>query len=291
MNKILILTLAVVSFPLFAQDSSVDLDVSKRDTGTPALISESVAHDQETIFNPRANHWIVTLGTENFGYDVPFSFNGVRKDAGEVTQDMWGGRLGIGGELHLGGGIHTATKVEGYFAGTLFAKRTTAGSEVPDIDVSFIKKTGQVYGGDVVQTLSFMFDFKTKNPFLGEMTYLTIEPFVEAGLGYAQAYNKYNYNYDTGNQAGPGQVQESYRASVKDSIVTQKFGAGINLISRQGYFLYLKGNITNFDITKRETRGTQRFDDTTNFSSFSEESKNPKLNAITVYSIGGGLKF
>lgn len=269
MNKLILLALLVTS-PLFAQ----------------VLITEEP--EVEKKFNPYKSHFITYFGFEGLKYEVPFSFTGDRKSFSPHDQDLWGGRIGIGEEIYLGGGISTTTKIEGYYVGTLFSQAINSGPDEDSVEFAFTKKTGQVYGVDASQSLGFIFDMKTKNPFLQEWAYLTVEPYVEFGMGVASAYNRINYAYDTGTT--PTAAQESYRLRVIDQIVNTKVGGGVNFTSSDGYFFFMKATVNRFDILKRKSEGfsqptgqpTELIDTT---------DKSVKMDPITVYAIGGGYKF
>jgi hypothetical protein len=247
---------------------------------TPVM-SEFIGEARD--FNPRESHWFSTYAFEGMGYNkLPFSFNGQKKDFKETTRTLYGGRIGFGGELYLGAGFMTATKVEGYYMGSLFAKAQTA-DPAYNVEVAYTKETGQVLGADAVQTLSFLFNMKTKNPFMGEMVRLTVEPFVLAGIGVAQGINKIDYKYDT-------TIDERYLLTVVDNIANSKIGAGINLISSQGFFLNLQVTMNSFDILERKLKGYYSPDGTT-ITSLNADVKNAKMDAVTIYTIGGGYKF
>lgn len=246
---------------------------------TPVM-SEFIGDAQD--FNPRKSHWFTTFAFEGMGYNkLPFSFNGQKKDFEESTRSLYGGRIGFGGELYLGAGFMTSTRVEGYYMGSLFAKAQTANPEY-DLEVAYTKETGQVIGGDLSQTLSFMFNMKTKNPIMGEMVRLTVEPFVIAGIGVAQGINKIDYKYDT-------TIDERYLLTIVDNIANSKIGGGINFISGQGFFLTLQATINNYDILERKTKGYSYDGATT--TDLSATNKDAKMDAVTIYTLGGGYKF
>ena len=237
-------------------------------------------------FNPYKSHWLFSLGFEGLKYEVPFEFAGVEKTISPKDQELWGGRLGIGGELYLGAGFMTATKLEGYYVGTLFARRLNAGPDDEDEEFAFTKRTGQVYGFDLSQSLGYLFNMKTKNPIMDEWTYLTVEPFIEAGIGIARAYNRIHYDYNT----GPADTDEGYRHTIEDELVNARFGGGINFTSNQGYFFFMKAYVNTFDITKRKNEiYTRENQQASQRDSFTE--KDVKIDPITSYSIGGGYKF
>ena len=246
---------------------------------TPVM-SEFIGEARD--FNPRKSHWFSTYAFEGMGYNkLPFSFNGQKKDFKETTRTLYGGRIGFGGELYLGKGFMTASKVEGYYMGSLFAKAQTA-DPAYNVEVAYTKETGQVIGADAVQILSFLFDMKTINPFMGEMVQLTVEPFILAGIGVAQGINKIDYKYDT-------TIDERYLLTVVDNIANSKVGAGINFISTQGFFLNLQVTMNSFDILERRLKGYS-FDGTTT-TNLNADVKNAKMDAVTIYTIGGGYKF
>lgn len=269
MIKLLIFLLTLTS-SLFAQ------------TESPVMTTE--APSENKVFNPRESHWLTSFGFESLKYEVPFDYTGVKKKFNPSEQELWGGRLGLGGEIYLGAGFNTTTKLEGFYVGTLFSEVLNAGPDDEDSKFAFSKKTGQVYGVDASQSLGFMFDFKTKNPFLDEWAYLTVEPYIEAGLGKAWSRHRVNYDYDT------GAVREGFKQTVKDDLLTTKLGGGINFTSRQGYFLFLKAMITNFDVVERKTR-TYSKPNHGAWNFVKDSSKDVDMDAVTTYTIGGGYKF
>lgn len=272
MIKLLCLGL-LFSLSLFAQ------------TDMPVVTTEAPKEDR--VFNPRKSHWLTSFGFEGLKYEAPFNFKGDQKNFKPSSQDFWGGRFGFGGEIYLGAGFNTTTKVEAYYVGTLFSRVLNAGPNDEDEEFSYSKRSGQLYGVDVSQSLGFLFNMKTKNPFLDEWTYLTVEPYVEAGIGKAWAYNRVNYNYDTG--PAPG-TQEGYKASVEDELLNARIGGGINFTSNTGYFLYLKATVNTFDITSRKIKEYTRPNHGTG-STVEKADNNAKINAITSYALGGGYKF
>lgn len=275
-NKLLLALL--ISTPVMAQEFT-----SPVETG-PVLTTETPREKRK--FNPRESHWITSFGFEGLKYEVPHEFNGARQSFSPSKQELWGGRIGVGGELYLGKGINTTTRIDGYYVGTLFTRRVDAGPQESDVIFSYRKRTGNVWGFEASQSIGFLFDMKTKNPFLDEWAYLTVEPFIEVGVGKAWAYNRLAYDYQTGSSG----VNEGYRQRVRDDLVSTKFGGGINFTSSSGYFLYLRGHVNNFDITERKittyTRPNQGAGTTV-----SETQKNAKIDPVLTYAIGGGYKF
>lgn len=252
---------------------------------TPVMSTE--IDDEDKKFNPLKSHWITTFGFEGLKYEVPWQYSGVKKNFRPGEMELWGGRLGFGGEIHLGAGIMATTKVEGYYVGTLFSRALNAGPNDEDEEFSYVKRTGQVYGADVTQALGFMFDFKTKNPFMDEWSYLTVEPFVEVGIGVARAYARVNYDYNLGNVG----VNEGYRSRIRDELTNARFGGGVNFTSSEGFFLYLKAYVNTFDITQRKTDTIQRADQGPTVDTPTVTDKNVKIDPITTYALGGGYKF
>jgi hypothetical protein len=248
----------------------------------PALITETEIETKKS-FSPLESHWYTTVGFEAMEYTLPFSYTGSKESFDEENRNLYGGRLGFGGEIYLGAGFLISTRVEGYYMGTLFESAQTADPELPDEDLATIKDAGQIYGGDIVQSLSFMWELKTKNPIMQTMTYLMVEPFVEIGVGRAWAFNKKDYSYDT------GAVVEEYDQSFNDELTNVRVGGGINFTSRQGFFLFLKATENRYDITKRRTKGYFYSDGNASTPVNSEPSTD--LGPIMVYSLGGGYKF
>lgn len=273
MNKLLLLLL-VVSPSLFAQPDST----------TPVLATRVVKEKKK--FVARENHTNVSFGFESLSYEAPIEFTGDKRRFQPSKKALFGGRLGVAKEFYLGGGMNTTTRLEGYYVGTLFAKRLNAGPEDTDEEFSYSKRTGQVYGADISQSIGFLFDMKTKNPFMEEWTVLTVEPYVEFGAGYAAAYNRQFYNYDT----GPTNTQEQYRFRMRDEIVNTKLGVGVNFTDNQGYFLYIKATANNYSVMKRRVEEYKQPHGTT--ASINDRTQsNVNIDTVFTYAIGGGLKF
>jgi hypothetical protein len=264
MNKLFLAALFISSIA-FAQENTSTQDVA-----------------QNGNFNHRASRWLTTFGFEGTKYQTYGDFDGKRKKIGPREQELWGGRLGLGGQLHLGKGFITTTKLEGYYMGTLFSQVLNGGKEDEDVKFAYHKKTGQIYGGDASQSIGYIFDFKTKNPFLDEWTYLTVEPFIEAGVGVAWAYNRVNYRYELAN------TDEGYKLRVEDNLTNAKVGVGINFTSNDGYFLYMKATQNQYDVTNRKTYQAMIKNGS---RSVSKPEFDDDLKAVTVYAIGGGYKF
>jgi hypothetical protein len=276
MNKLFFIALALVSFQVFGQSGEI-----------PVVKTDYEKNNRR--FNPYKSHWLVSLGLEGLEYDTPFRFTGQKNDINPKKQELYGGRLGIGRELYLGGGLNTVTKAEAYFVGTLFAKTATAADEDPDVIVSRIKRTGQVFGFEGSQSIGWLFDLKTKNPFMNEMTYLTVEPFVEAGIGIANAHNRVHYDYETS-------FVEGYGHTMRDTLANTRLGAGINFTSTNGYFFYLKATVNRYDILSRKV-DSYKYKQGTTASTYALRDKDSstendaQLDPITMYTIGGGYKF
>jgi hypothetical protein len=248
----------------------------------PAPVSKIEVEDEDG-FNPRKSHWITNFGFEAMEYEVPMNFAGSKKNFQDQKRQLYGGRLGFGRELYLGWGFNTTTRIEGFYMGTLFESARDVDTDAVASDTSSVKKTGNIWGGEVSQSLGFLFDMKTRNPFMDEMTYLSVEPYVFAGIGRATAYNRLNYHYDN-------TISEDYRIKVQDNINTASVGAGINFTSMTGFFLYLKATQYRFNITKRKETGYSQPDGQAG-SDINSTSNDVSPNPVTVYALGGGYKF
>lgn len=251
---------------------------------TPTVTTEIPAEEKD--FNSRESHWFNVFGFESLKYRTLSDFQGTKKTLTPRDQELWGGRLGFGGEIYLGLGLVTTTKVEGYYVGTLFSQVLNAGPDDVDQEFAFTKNTGQVFGVDATQTLGFMFEMKTKNPFLDEWSYLMVEPYAEFGVGRGWAQSRVNYHYDT----GPTGTQEDYRQTIRDDLVNTRVGGGINFTSRSGYFLFLKTYVNRFDVTQRKV-WTYKKPNGGAGTATTDELKDVKINPITTFALGGGYKF
>ena len=226
-----------------AEDRAPSPEVS-----TPVITSEMPTDDR--YLKHRASHWLTTFNFEGMKYELPFDFEGARKNLRTKDQELYGARLGIGGQIHIGKGLFTTSMLEGFYNGTLFTKSQNAGPDDADEEASNIKRTSGFFGVDVSQSLGYIFEFRTKNPFMDEWAYLTFEPFIEAGLGVAKSYNKVRYNYDTG--TGINGVRENYKRTIRDDLTNARIGAGFNLTGRSGFFMQARVTINRYDVTERK---------------------------------------
>lgn len=302
MTKLIILAL-LVSTSLYAQDSTepvitepapVDNSNSADNAAeirngaaldTPALITEDITRYKR--FDHKKSHWLTSFGFETMKYDVPYNFDGDRSNFTPRPQELWGARLGFGGSLHLGAGIVTTTKVEGYYMGTLFSKTLNGGPDSEDVDFAYTKRSSQIYGVDVAQQLGFQFEMKTKNPIMGDWSKLIVEPYVEAGVGTARAYNRINYQYDTGDTATS--AREGYKDTINDDLANARVGAGINFTSTDGFFLYLRATFNKYDVIRRHRDIYSQPNGQA--ATITKNNEEPELDQITVYALGGGYKF
>lgn len=248
-----------------------------------APMSMAIVEDPED-YQPRKSHWQATFGFESMAYDIPREFVGTKASFDDDDRTLFGGRLGFAREFYLGWGFNTTSRIEGFYMGTLFEKATTAAPQETTEEFAFEKKTGSVFGADVSQSLGFLYNFSTKNPLMDEMVYLTLEPFVFAGVGRARAYNRFSYHYDT------GVFMEDYRIRVQDSITSTSFGGGFNLTSVTGFFLYLKATQYSMNITKRNETGYSQ-PHGQGATPLNRTSTDVSPDPITIYALGGGYKF
>lgn len=259
-----------------------------KDPGTPALVSTEDMEEEKKRFQQYKSHWVTTFGFEHTKYEIHpkgYEFgNGVKKDFTNDYQELWGMRIGFGGEIYLGAGFMTRSLVEGYYVGTLFARTLNGGDEESDENFAFTKQTGQIFGGDASQSLGWIFDFKTKNPFMEEWSYLTVEPFIEAGIGIAQAYMRTNYAYELDT------TDEAYRLRVRDQLLNARVGAGINFTANSGFFLQLKATVNRYEITERKLDGFIQ-ENGGGRDPIDVKDKNAKIDPVTIYTLGGGYKF
>jgi hypothetical protein len=253
------------------------------EVSTPVITTEAPKDDR--YINHRKSHWLTTFNFEGMKYELPFEFRGVKKNFKDRDQELYGARLGLGGQLYLGAGFFTTSRVEGYYNGTLFTKIQNAGPEDEDEEVAQLKRTGGIYGAEVSQQLGFIMEFRTKNPFMDEWAHLTFEPFVEAGLGVAQAYNSVSYYYDSA-----GEIDEGYRQRISDRLSNAKVGAGFNLTGRSGFFMFVRATVNRYDIIERKTR-TYTKQDGEAPTTDKDTIKDAKIDPVTIFALGGGYKF
>jgi hypothetical protein len=119
---------------------------------------------------------------------------------------------------------------------------------------------------------------------MGTMTYLSIEPYVEAGIGKAYAYNRTNYSYDL------AATDEAFKLRVRDDLLNARIGAGINLTSNQGFFLALKATVNRYEITNRKIDGYTQENGSAR-TPINESPKDAKIDPVVIYTLGGGYKF
>ncbi len=263
------------------------------DSETAAASTPPVAQSYEEVdsgdrFDHRRSNWVGLFGFENTKYEIPFDFTGTKETFGKEERELWGGRLGFGRDFYLGAGFIFGARLEGYYLGTLFTNAKTADNEIDDIDVAAEKDAGHIYGADAIAHLGWMFDFQTKNPFLGDMTYLALELFVEAGVGKGKSYQKKSYFFD----AAPA-TDERYTMIMEDEYTSGIAAVGMNILSTTtGAFLYLKASQVAQNIDERKIRGRSQPDGQASVDlSEQDYDKSPSPDPITIFSLGGGLRF
>ncbi len=240
---------------------------------------------QEERFNHRASHWVSTLGFEYTKYTLPYEFQGAKAKFGEEERELFGGRIGVGREYYLGKGFLFQGRLDGYYLGTLFTQAQTGNPEV-DIEVSATKKTGSAFGGEAVAHLGWMFDFRTKNPFLGEMNYMALEFFAEAGVGAGKDYNRKQYYFE----ASPA-TSEEYNLIIENKFMTRSLSAGVNILSvNSGAFFFMKATQMTQDISERKFRGVSRPNGQP-ATRLNGVDKSVAAEQLTLLSFGGGYKF
>lgn len=249
---------------------------------TPVMTTESPQDNR--VIDHKKSHWLTSFGFESMKYKTENDFDGVKSNFKPNEQEFWGGRIGVGGQIYLGAGLITTSKIEGYYMGTLFSRVLNGGAQDANVKFAYTKKTGQIYGADASQSLGFIFNMKTRNPFMDEWTYLTVEPYVEAGIGAARAYNRTNYSYALES------TNEIYRLKVEDELVNAKLAVGVNFTSNKGYFLYLKATQNRYDVTSRKASKLLKNNDSATPVA-SEPTLSDKIAPIMIYALGGGYKF
>jgi hypothetical protein len=241
--------------------------------------------EEDTSFNPRKSHWVTTFGAENLNYKLPYNYTGLKEQFRPNERPLYGARLSFGREMYLGGSLFITPKVDVFYLGTLFESVKSAASEEPDEDVSGVKDAGSFYGAEAGGQISYMIDFKTKNPFMDEMAELALEFVGEIGVGKAKAYNKKSYFYDTS-------IKEKYKAIIEDDMTTSKIGGGVNILSvHSGFFLYLRGFINTLDITQRKIRTKEEVNSGGTSATTKTTLKSVDMDPVMIYMLGGGYKF
>ncbi len=257
-----------------------------RESSSPigGLVAENTSKNEvkpeDARFKPRTGYWLGTVGFETTNYKVPFNFTGAKKNFKEEDRRLTGGRIGFGREAYLGAGFLVSGRLDAYYLGTLFNSLETASPEFDDVTVAATKDTGQMFGADAIGHFGWMFDYSTKNPFLGEMAYMAFELFVEAGIGRGRAINGKSYYFKA-------LTNEQYKVTFEDDFSTQIISAGFNILSRSsGSFLYVKASQVSQSITERNVRGNSSVS-----GAIKDKLTNPDTDPLTMFSIGGGFKF
>ena len=254
----------------------------------PAAVSKTVVDQDDVEFNHRKSNWVSMFGFETVKYTLPLEFTGASDYFKEKERDLYGARLGFGREFYLGWGFLLQGRLDGYYMGTLFEGIQTADPEFPGTEISNEKDTGSYYGADAVAHLGWMFDYKTKNIFLGDMTYMAMELFVEAGVGKGASYQRKEYNFDADSV-------DQYDFIMQDEFTTNSIAAGINILSTSsGFFLNLKATQVNISLDKRKIREKKLEGGAPGSSAgaFVKRTDNDAdIDPVTIIAVGGGYKF
>ncbi len=270
-----------------SSEPEIQLSDAEKKSEMPVLSSE-VTNDEE--FTAKKSHWQALYAFEMFKLQTPFKFTNGKNNKifTEEDEQLFGGRLGFGRNLYIGGGLNTTSRLEAFYAGAAFGNVKTANPDA-DQNISTKKVNGQNYGADICQSLGFIFEAKMMNPFMDQMTYMTIEPFVEVGAGVSNARSKASYDYDT------GAYVDHYRHTIDDKIANARIGAGINIAGRTGFFMFLRVTQNRYKILNRKTTGyTQpNGQSSTDLDTDAQRKadKNVNINPITMFTLGGGYSF
>ncbi len=258
------------------------------DSTTPAITAEV---DDNDDFKPYKSHWNAAINFETVKYPTPFIYSNKStvttkkaKSFDEPDSELYGGRVGFGRDWYIGKGLNTRSMVEVYYLGSAFTKERTANPDA-NAKISTTKTTGSMYGVDISQSIGLMFDLKTKNPFMDEMTYLVIEPFVEAGIGAGRAVNRVNFEYDKSTGV------DSYRHRISDNLASARIGAGLMMTAQTGFYFMMRATINRYEVLNRDQSVNAKIDGNAvakdNLPTYSDKID----NAMVMYTVGGGYKF
>lgn len=272
--------LLLPALPVLAEE----LSVLPSETATSAPVSAAVAAEDEDRFNHRKSHWTTQFAFENLKYELPFSYVGGHRSFKRKEQDMWGLRTGLGREVYLSGGFLFGARLDAYYLG-LLAQDDKVVKEA-DVTVTSEKRTGQVYGGDVIIHFGWMFDYKTRNPILGDMTNMSMELFMEAGVGRGKSYFRKDYFYEV-----PTEPRDDYDIIIEDEFTSQRATVGANFLSTTtGFYLTLRATRLTLDVDKRKIRGVEQISGG-GIQSIGPGNGTADMDPITVITFGGGYKF
>ncbi len=254
----------------------------------PKIQSTALVDEEDERFNHRKSHWIGNFNFETVKYTLPLEFDGASDEFKEKDRALYGGRIGFGREFYLGGGFLFQGRLDGYYMGTLFEGIETADPEFPGTEVSNEKDVGSYYGADAIAHLGWMFDYKTRNPFLGDMAYLAMELFVEVGVGKGKSYQRKEYNFDAASV-------DQYDFIMEDEFTTNSISGGINILSTSsGFYLTLKATQVNISLDKRDIREKKLEGGASGSSAgaFVKRTDNSAdIDPVTIFALGGGYKF
>lgn len=275
MKKNLFFILFLLSFSLSLIAADADPKVS---TDIP---------NEEDKFDPNKSHLEVYYGFNNFNYSIPFPvYAGTTKNIVDPNFQTFGPRIGLGTQIYLFSGFSLMPRIDGYYSGLVNGKdqvaRNTAGSVI-----SSKRQVAQMYGGDASLALGWQFEMKSRNPFLKEMFRLTVQPFVEVGMGRSSGLYMYQYHYDDTSKL------EDYNVTIKDSLKQSHAALGFNLTARSGFFFYYRLSVNKFVALERKQSGSLFTNGNSGTPSSADRAvqKNVSLDSITSHAIGGGYRF
>lgn len=270
MKNLFVLLALVFSFTAVAAD--------------PVVSTSAAAVDgDEKPFDHRKSHWVSGFGFESTKREIAFDFQGTKKNFTTEDRELYGGRLYAGYEVYVPGGFLIGGGVSAYYFGTAFQDAKEAIDPATNNKFTEENNRAQMLGAEAYGHFGWMFDFKTKNPFLGEMTYMAMELFGEATVGRGESYFRKDYFYETS-------VNESYDTIITDTFTSASVSGGVNFLSRtSGFYLTLKATTMLLDIDKQRTTRANASGGTTSNTVGSVE--NPDTDPITIFTLGGGYKF
>lgn len=226
-----------------------------------------------------ASKWVFNLGFEFVEFKTQFiEYNGAYEDIDLEPNSIFGLNYGMGREFYFGAGISSTVLVNAFYIKTGDMRIGQATKEI-DLELSSLRRTAAMYGGDISVSLNYLADYKD----------VDIQPFIAiaAGMGTIESERTY---FNEGLSSGATN-EENYDMRVTESFIHSKLALGLNIISSYGITSYFKATAIRLAKTNRKTVGSIKPLGTTTFTKYDQDEKISESDTVISLALGMGYMF
>lgn len=175
------------------------------------------------------------LGAAVSRYTFPADFEGTDKNKLDDKATLFGGSFHLGYDIVLFQRLLLGLRGEGMITDTLGMGNKTENS-----------LSGKMRATSALLRAGILFDAKTFDP-VGDVSSMTLEVFAEGGI--TSGHRSFSKKFIAGSDEYTDNLEEEFQGQI--------MGGGLNLTTKSGAFLELKGAYTTINHTRQEFTGTK----------------------------------